>query len=295
LAADEPAHAGCRSCGAEAGAIDPDGYCTVCGARAPSEADRVELDLSSAAAVSDRGRTHRRNEDSFFLQTGGGQSAAVVVCDGISSASAGNVAARDAAAAAGRVLSAAMGDPARDASSATVEALLAAHGAVDKVPWTTRTERVDPSCTLVSALCRDGEIVIGWAGDSRAYWIDSEGTQQLTVDDSWAQERIVQGELTPEQAARSPLYHSITNWVGPDAPARTPRLTAFTPPRAGRLVLCTDGLWNYAPVPAELGELVDALPAGASAAALARSLTDTALARGGRDNITVAIVEVDPS
>jgi serine/threonine protein phosphatase PrpC len=59
-------------------------------------------------------------------------------------------------------------------------------------------------------------------------------------------------------------------------------------------VLCTDGLWNYVVSPAELAELIDALPASASPAAVARALTDTAVARGGRDNITVAVVEVEP-
>jgi len=62
----------------------------------------------------------------------------------------------------------------------------------------------------------------------------------------------------------------------------------------GRLVLCTDGLWNYTPGAAELAKLLDDLPTAASAAAVARSLTDTALARGGHDNITVAVVDVRP-
>jgi serine/threonine protein phosphatase PrpC len=287
--------AGCPAYGAEAGAIDADGYCSVCGVRAPSSADRIELDLTIAAAVSDRGRVHRRNEDAFFLEVAADRTVTIVVCDGISTASAGNVAARDAAQAAGKVLAGAMADPARDAGDATAEALLAAHGAVEQVGWTTRTRRVDPSCTLVSALCRGGEIVIGWAGDSRAYWVDSEGARQLTVDDSWAEEGIAKGMLTPEQAARSPFMHSITNWVGPDAPTRTPHLLGLTAQRSGRLVLCTDGLWNYAPTQAELAELIATVPAGAAPATVARALIEVALTRGGRDNITVAVVDFEPS
>jgi serine/threonine protein phosphatase PrpC len=149
--------------------------------------------------------------------------------------------------------------------------------------------------SLVSALGRGGEIVVGWAGDSRAYWIDAVEARQLTVDDSWAEEGIARGVLTPEQAARSPFLHSITNWVGPDAPERIPRLTAFAPERPGRLLLCSDGLWNYAPTTDELRELLAALPGHASPAAVARALTDTALARGGRDNITVAVVDFEGS
>jgi serine/threonine protein phosphatase PrpC len=276
---------------------DGDMFCEQCGARLAEdeppagEQDRIELDLAVAAAVSDRGLVHGRNEDSFFLEVSDGGFAAVV-CDGISSASAGNAAARKAAKTAGDVLAAAVADPEREATAAMTEAIQAASGAVELVPWTTRTGRVDPSCTLVSALRRGDEVVIGWVGDSRAYWLDAEDTRQLTIDDSLAEEGIARGMLTPEQAAASPVLHTITHWVGPDAPARPPRLARLTPDRPGRLLLCTDGLWNYMPTIPELRELVDALPEGASPAALARALADVAVARGGKDNITLAVIEV---
>jgi serine/threonine protein phosphatase PrpC len=288
-----PSH--CPNCQAPFHAGDV--FCEQCGARlaedepAASEQDRIELDLAVAAAVSDRGRVHRRNEDSFFLEVSDGGVAAVI-CDGISSASAGNAAARDAAKTAGEVLAAAVADPERDGTAAMTDAIQAAGGAVELVPWTTRAGRVDPSCTLVSALRRGDEVVIGWVGDSRAYWLDAGDTRQLTIDDSLAEEGIARGMLTPEQAAASPVLHTITNWVGPDAPARPPRLATLTPDRPGRLLLCTDGLWNYMPTIPELRELVDALPDGASPAALARALADVAVARGGKDNITLAVIEV---
>jgi serine/threonine protein phosphatase PrpC len=273
-----------------------DRFCEHCGARVeevPQPSRRTELDLGRAAAVSDQGLVHHRNEDAFHLELSGEGDVAVVVCDGISSASAGNVAARDAAQAAGKVLSKAIADPAGDVGAAMLKAIESARGAVIEVEWTTRSKRVDPSCTLVSAVCRDDEIVIGWVGDSRAYWLDHEQPRQLTVDDSFAQEGIAKGLLTPEQAARSPFLHSITHWVGPDAPERPPRTVTLRPDRPGRLLLCTDGLWNYAPTPEELATIVDRLPPGAAPAAIARALADTAVDRGGHDNITVAVVDVD--
>jgi PPM family protein phosphatase len=286
---------GCHACGAPAEAIDKDGYCSICGVRERPPCNRVELDLTIAAAVSDQGLVHRRNEDAFHLETVGERSVAAVVCDGISSASAGDAAARNAAKATGELLAAALADASRDASEATVDAIRAANDAVEQVPWTTRADRAVPSCTLVSALWRDDEIVVGWVGDSRAYWITPDDTRQLTVDDSWAEEQIAEGLLTLEQASRDPRFHSITHWVGGDAPERSPQAVVLRPEGPGRLLLCTDGLWNYAPTPAELRTLVDALPARAAPAAVARSLTETALARGGRDNITVVVVDIDPS
>jgi serine/threonine protein phosphatase PrpC len=288
----------CPSCGAPLHAEDR--FCERCGARIEVEAKsdapatRVELDLAIAAAVSDQGLVHRRNEDSFHLEVTPDRHVAVVVCDGISSASAGNIAARDAAKAAGAVLGQAVADPETDASQAIFDAIQAAVDAVVQVEWTTRVKRVDPSCTLVSAVCRGSDITVGWVGDSRAYWFDQEESRQLTVDDSFAEEGIAKGLLTPEQAAKSPFLHSITNWVGPDAPERPPRTVSLRPERPGRLVLCTDGLWNYAPSAAELARLIGALPDGAAPAAVARALADTANERGGHDNITVAVVDIDP-
>ena len=292
---DQEERVGCRDCGAPADAIGADGYCSVCGVRERPGDTRIELDLVFAAAVSDQGRVHRRNEDSFHLEVSGDRNVAIVVCDGISSASAGNVAARDAARAAGAVLGQAIADPARDAQDALLEAIKAANEAVVEVEWTTRVKRVDPSCTLVSALCRGSDLVVGWVGDSRAYWFDDQEPRQLTVDDSFAEESVAKGILTPEQAAKSPFLHSITHWVGPDSPERPPRLVSLRPDRPGRLVLCTDGLWNYAPDAGELARLVEELPAGAAPAAVARALADTANDRGGHDNITVAVVDIDPS
>jgi serine/threonine protein phosphatase PrpC len=287
--------AGCRACGAPPDAIGEDGYCSQCGVRERPGDTRIELDRVIAAVVSDQGRVHRRNEDSFHLEVSGERDVALVVCDGISSASAGNVAARDAAHAAGAVLAQAVADPSRDPEAAILEAIQAANEAVVRVEWTTRTRRVDPSCTLVSALCRGPQVLIGWVGDSRAYWFEAGESRQLTVDDSFAEEGVAKGLFTPEQAAKSPFLHSITHWVGPDSPARPPRLAALRPEQPGRLVLCTDGLWNYAPSAEELARLVDALPGGAAPAAVARALTDTANDRGGHDNITVAVVDIDPS
>jgi serine/threonine protein phosphatase PrpC len=282
----------CASCGMPL--QDGDCFCEQCGARAvadDSDGNRDEVDLVVAAAVSDRGRVHRRNEDAFALEVIGEREIAAVVCDGISSASAGDAAARSAASAAIRVLLDSSEEP-RDAAMAAVDA---ANGAVATVPWTTRAGRAVPACTLVCALWRAGQIVVASVGDSRAYWIDGDGAQQLTVDDSWVEEQVAEGRLSAEQAMIDPRSHSITHWIGVDAPPRPPRVTTLTPERAGRLLLCTDGLWNYVATAGALRSLIEALPDGASPAAVARELTETALARGGRDNITVAVVDVDPS
>jgi serine/threonine protein phosphatase PrpC len=285
---------GCRGCGASAEEIGADGYCSRCGVRQRTPQDRQEIDLVVAAGVSDRGRVHRHNEDAMHLETVGENGVVVVVCDGISSSVSPELAARSAADAAGGVLCDALRSDSDALSDATENAIHAAQQAVLEVPWTPHPGRDMPSCTLVSAACRDGELAIGWVGDSRAYWIAGESSRQLTVDDSWAQEQVTAGLMSSVQAGSDPRAHSITRWLGADAPEDPPQLLTLRPTEPGRLVLCSDGLWNYTPNATDIATLLDALPSGATALAAAHSLTDTALAKGGRDNITVAVIDIQP-
>ena len=287
------AEGGCTACGAPAEAIGADGYCSRCGVRQRVPQDRQEIDLAVAAGVSDRGRVHRRNEDAFYMHSAGEAGVAVVVCDGISSSLSPDVAARRAANAAGAVLAQALREKEAELVQATRNAVLAAQQAVLEVPWTSRSDLDVPSCTLVSAVCRDGDLVIGWVGDSRAYWIAPDDSRQLTVDDSWAQEQIAAGLLSVQEAGADRRAHSITRWLGRDAPDEEPQLVTIRPDEPGRLVLCSDGLWNYTPEVTDIAALLDALPAGSAAITAAHSLADTALAAGGRDNITVAVIDVE--
>ena len=162
------------------------------------------------------------------------------------------------------------------------------------MPATSRADLGVPSCTLISAVCTEDEITVGWIGDSRAYWIAAGDARQLTVDDSWACEQVSLGLLGHDEAARDPRAHAITRWVGSDAPGGPPQIVVERPREPGRLILCSDGLWNYAPSADLVARLLEALPAESSPVAVARALTDTALARGGHDNITVAVVDLPP-
>ncbi|MBL8931322.1 MAG: protein phosphatase 2C domain-containing protein [Kineosporiaceae bacterium] len=158
-----------------------------------------------------------------------------------------------------------------------------------------------PSCTFVAALVEravhagPGLLVAGWVGDSRAYWIPDEGVAgQVSVDDSWAAEAIAQG-VPRAEAEHMPQSHAITRWLGADAHDPVPRTAVRALDRPGWVLLCSDGLWNYASEAAELAELVHAASAPpGDPAALAEELVAWAIAQGGQDNITVALARFDP-
>jgi serine/threonine protein phosphatase PrpC len=139
-------------------------------------------------------------------------------------------------------------------------------------------------------------VAIGCLGDSRAYWIGPpDGLRKLTVDDSWAEAEVESGRMTEDQAEADPRSHAITRWVGADAPALDPQVVSLRPEGPGRLLLCSDGLWNYAPSLAEMAALVDRQPEPASPIELARSLTEFARTAGGHDNITVVVIDLPGS
>lgn len=292
VAVAEQADEACHACGAPPGDRTEDGYCSRCGVRARVPA-RADLDLGVGAAVSEQGRSHHRNEDAFRLERVGEDGFVAVVCDGISTAAAGDAAARAAADATAAALARAIREG-EDLVAATGAAVGAAHDAVGLVPSTTRTAVALPSCTLVSAAGRDGELAVGWVGDSRAYWLALGDERQLTVDDSWATEQVAEGVLTSREAFADHRAHAITRWVGADAPIEAPRVATLTPATAGRLLLCSDGLWNAAPAPADLAQLIAALGADAPPATVAHHLADAAGAAGSRDDITLIVVDIEP-
>lgn len=276
-----PAGGTCVTCGAPVGA---DGYCQQCGLKQPDPHDHEEIDLGWVAGVTDRGLHHPLNEDAMFVAAPRPGLAVAVVCDGVSSSSNAQAAAMAAATAAGAVLLDGVGGDTRaaliDAAAAAQQSVLATPPIGDGEP---------PSCTFVAAAFRDGELTVGWVGDSRAYWLGSGGNQRLTSDDSWAAEQVAAGALTEEQAEADARSHSITGWLGRDAPDPTPRTVHLRPLGGGCVVVCSDGLWNYASSADGLASLLPGRPAIDTA----RHLADYALQSGGHDNVTVVVLEGD--
>jgi|GEM_PF-131884 len=290
----------CSHCGARL--IDVDGYCESCGRPLPRPRDHQERALGSVAGVSDRGHRHHRNEDAFSVaatrRPDGSPAVVAVVCDGVSSASAPDEASELAAETAADHLLGALeaGDAAPEA---TARAILAAAEAVDglaeRVP--VRPGHNSPACTCVSAVLADGRVTLGWVGDSRAYWIpddDGEEPIRLTVDDSWAARMVEAGLMEEAEAYADPRAHAITGWLGADAVEVEPHTATFRPSSAGVVLVCTDGLWNYAEA---AGELAAVVPQDARTRPLeaARDLVRFALENGGHDNVTVAVLPWVPA
>lgn len=273
-----PAAATCPACGAAGEAVE--GYCGTCGMRLPAPRDHVEVVAAGAAGVSDKGKRHARNEDGMALHVAPGYVAAVV-CDGVSSSVDPDVASQAAADAAIAVL-AARGD-----LDAAFDAARAAVLAIESEP---HARLSPPSCTFLAATASGRQVTVASHGDCRAYWYADGTVTQLTVDDSWAELQIGAGVPATEAHGHA-LAHVITRWLSHDAdPEWRPRVVALEVPGPGRLLLVSDGLWNYTLDPAQLVAAMGEEPAGP--ADLARRLVTFANDAGGSDNITVVVVDL---
>ncbi|MEU6219833.1 protein phosphatase 2C domain-containing protein [Streptomyces sp. NPDC047022] len=289
----------CVAC--RAGTVDSDGYCEHCGHAQPRERDHVEQESGAVAAVSDRGLRHHRNEDAFAVSQAAlpdGSSAVVaVVCDGVSSATRPDDASLAAARAANEALLQALPRGAHP-QQAMHDAIVAASHAVNALAVEPETAQEHsphqnaPACTLVSAVVTAGLLVVGWVGDSRVYWVPADRSAppaRLTEDDSWAAQMVAAGLMGQAEAYADERAHAITGWLGADAYELEPHTASFKPDRPGVVVVCTDGLWNYAEGAEEMAEVVPP-DAGSRPLHAAQVLVGHALDGGGHDNVTVAVV-----
>ncbi|PAZ09301.1 serine/threonine protein phosphatase [Streptomyces sp. SA15] len=297
-----PAAEGTKVCVAcRAGRVDSDGYCENCGHAQPRERDHMEQDAGPVAAVSDRGLRHHRNEDAFALGCAalpdGSSAVLAIVCDGVSSATRPDDASLAASRAASEALLAAL-PLGTHPQQAMHDAIVAASRAVNSLAAEPATaleqapHQNAPACTLVGAVVTSGLLVVGWVGDSRAYWVPVDRgapPARLTEDDSWAAQMVAAGLMNEAEAYADERAHAITGWLGADAYELEPHTASFKPDRPGVVVVCTDGLWNYAEAAGEMAEVVP-LDAAVRPLHSARVLVGHALDGGGHDNVTVAVL-----
>jgi protein phosphatase len=146
----------------------------------------------------------------------------------------------------------------------------------------------DMGTTLVAVHERNGGFELAWVGDSRVYRLDGSGAFScLTRDQNVAGRLLDSGHITEAQAREHPHRHVLTDCIGQRQGLPTVDSTRVNWHAGDRLLLCSDGL---------NGELSDERIAGAMAAAdtpreAADALVEAALQAGGRDNISLIVLD----
>ncbi|MBQ6721894.1 MAG: Stp1/IreP family PP2C-type Ser/Thr phosphatase [Clostridia bacterium] len=137
--------------------------------------------------------------------------------------------------------------------------------------------------TLLWPNCR--EMLIAQVGDSRAYLLRDGVLQQMTEDHSMVADMVRRGILSEEQAACHPMRNYITRAVGTDETVDAD-ITHVERRRGDRWLICSDGL--HALVSRE--DLCRML-SRENIEEAANEMLETALGNGGRDNISLVLME----
>jgi protein phosphatase len=244
-------------------------------------------------ALTDLGRKRASNEDAFFIDDALGL---YVVADGMGGHAAGEVASREAVDTVyGMVKSGIgklrdlVGPPSdQDLRAATRLIESAVQAATYFVFSIAEIDRAKSGMgTTISALLILGDFgVTAQVGDSRIYRVQGSSVEQLTEDHTLIAWQLKQGLITPQEAARSPHKNVITRAVGNREYVQVD--TRCVPLEPGeRFLLCSDGLHGYL-----LEEDIPTIVAMGGGPAV-RRFVDLANERGGKDNITAVLVEID--
>ena len=131
------------------------------------------------------------------------------------------------------------------------------------------------------------QMVIANVGDSRTYLLRTGELRQLSVDHSYVQELVTEGLLTAEEAHTHPRRNIVTRALGIDSQVS---VDTWTIPMfdGDRFMLCSDGLVDEVP----LAEITELMQEHSAPQQIAERLVAAAKRHGGRDNITVIVIDV---
>lgn len=151
----------------------------------------------------------------------------------------------------------------------------------------------EPHSTIASFIVTpDLSADIVHAGDSRIYHFRGPEMMFRTSDHSYVQRLVNEGQITEEEANVHPQSNLLTGCLGTQT---DPPLDSHHIPQleiGDTLLACSDGLWHYF-TPKELGAIVHTLPPREAAEMLVGKARHRA--RGGGDNLSLALIRVEAS
>jgi serine/threonine protein phosphatase PrpC len=160
------------------------------------------------------------------------------------------------------------------------------------IKLTAITAEEEPHSTLAAFVVNPSlDCDIAHAGDSRVYLFRCAELLRRTIDHSFVQRLVDEGKLSEDEALTHPQSNLLTGCLGTN---QDPPVTLSHVDRlefGDSLLACSDGLWHYFS-PKELGAIVHALPPREASEMLINKARQRA--RGGGDNLSLALLRVDP-
>ena len=239
--------------------------------------------------LTDTGKIRGNNEDAFIAHEIGSQKAILAcVIDGVGGYSGGEVAAAIAKETIGNFLNA----PSGDITLRMKEAFLAANKNIQKEKEQ-QSQLANMACVLTLAVVdiENNEFHYAHVGDTRLYLLRDHSLVKVSKDHSFVGFLEESGRLTEEAAMQHPKRNEINKALGlGDTFTATDNYieTGESPFLPGDLLLlCSDGLTDMVNSSGITAILNSPLPLSERAS----QLIEAANKNGGKDNITVVLVE----
>uniref|UniRef100_UPI003FF01480 Stp1/IreP family PP2C-type Ser/Thr phosphatase n=1 Tax=Roseburia sp. TaxID=2049040 RepID=UPI003FF01480 len=140
--------------------------------------------------------------------------------------------------------------------------------------------------TLVTATIIDDRMYVSNVGDSRLYLVSDDKMIQVTRDHSLVEEMVRLGEMDKEDAKVHPDKNIITRAVGVLPEVSADFFEVELEP-GDMILMCSDGLTNMV----RDEEIRQIILGQRDIVEKAEKLVETANKNGGRDNITVVLIE----
>jgi len=142
-------------------------------------------------------------------------------------------------------------------------------------------------CTIVAAVLHKKTVYIAHVGDARIYFFHKNKLQQLTRDDSWVQEQLDAGVITPEEAETHQFRNVVTQVLGNKIDILVHQRQWDGIHQHDRLLLCSDGLHGVLDTTELMALLMSDAPQAAD------DLVQAAITAGTQDNVTAIVVQLD--
>jgi PPM family protein phosphatase len=236
-----------------------------------------------AFGITDMGLKRTNNEDAFVVRPDLGFWA---VADGMGGAAAGEVASRIFVEAATEAFAA------NSTEETQMERVKSAFTMANKRMLdhvASNPDHAGMGCTAEVLAFTGAEIVIGHVGDSRTYRLRHGELKQLTSDHSLVQEQIKKGIINEREARNHPMRNVILRAVGVKETVELDILKGKGLP-GDIFLLCSDGLTDMI----DDAQVLSCMGPGQGLETMAGRLVESAKSAGGKDNITVVLVRMEP-
>lgn len=261
----------------------------------------------SAAVCSDKGRIRNNNEDNFyfngthlnpdnrdnhnfFADNPSGSEIMYGVFDGMGGEALGEEASLITAQTVKKYHDKLKGGRIKDNKSAILKSISDANTKICNKIVESGERRIGTTFALLSI--SDDTAQVYNVGDSRVYLYRNKKLTQISVDDTTAQRLVNMGVITKEKAKTHEDRHKLTQHLGifADEMIVEPHISEKIRIEKGDMfILCSDGLTDMV----ENEEIQSIMRKSGDSRTAARSLVETALKNGGRDNVTVTVISAD--